>query len=346
VMRFDEAKALIERALEAHIKIGGKGSMDEAIDRRLLSVIYSGLEEHEKALEEQQTVRSILNEKNLGSEALFVEIAIADTQVTLGRFDDAISTLQNATSQLEEGSSMRALAIVNLAKAYTRQGNTEKAEEQSRAAIALLHSKLEGSTGADTELLTAGECYTELAAIHQQMDQPDEAIALLKKGLSIYKLLPQQLNATAGSQAQIGMLLLFNGKVNEAIPFMEEASTNLRQSFGAGHFSLALVLNHLAVAYIELKNMTKAVELFEEAKCIYTKTHGPGQQDTLAIFYNLMKVYASMGRKEDAIANAKHIVAELEKQGEPAKSALAEAQKDLANLEEESQSISTPESTQ
>ncbi|KAG0607736.1 hypothetical protein M758_8G050600 [Ceratodon purpureus] len=345
VMLFDEAKALVERALEAHIKLNGKGSMDEAIDRRLLSVIYSGLEEHEKALEEQQTVRSILNEKDLSSEALFVEIAIADTQVTLGRFDDAIATLQNAVSQLAEGSSMRALATVNLAKAYSQQGNTEKAEEHSRAAIALLDSKLEGLTGQDTELLTAGECYTELAAIHQQMNQPNEAIALLKKGLSIYKQLPQQLNATAGSQAQIGMLLLFNGKVNEAIPYMEEAASNLRQSFGAGHFSLALVLNHLAVGHVELKNMTKAVELFEEAKSIYSKTHGPGQQDTLAIYYNLMKVYATMGRKDEAIANAKHIVAELEKQGEPAKNALAEAQKDLANLEEP-QSISSPEATQ
>lgn len=100
----------------------------------------------------------------------------------------------------------------------------------------------------------------------------------------------------AGSQAQIGMLLLFNRKVNEAIPYMEEAALNLRQSFGAGHFSLALVLNHLAVAHVELKNMAKAVELFEEAKSIYSKTHGPGQQDTLAIYYNLMKVYATMGR--------------------------------------------------
>ena len=92
------------------------------------------------------------------------------------------------------------------------------------------------------------------------------------------------------------MLLLFNGKSNEALPYMEEAALNLRQSFGAGHFSLALVLNHLAVAHVELKNTTKAVELFEEAKNIYSKTHGPGQQDTLSIYYNLMKVYASMGR--------------------------------------------------
>jgi len=50
-------------------------------------------------------------------------------------------------------------------------------------------------------------------------------------------------------------------------------------------------------------------------------------------------------RKEEAIANAKHIVMELEKHGEPAKSALAEAQKDLANLEN-SKDISSPEGTQ
>lgn len=65
-------------------------------------------------------------------------------------------------------------------------------------AIALLDSQLEGLTGEDTELLTVGECYAELAAIHQRMNQPEEAIALLKKGLSIYKQLPQQMNATAG----------------------------------------------------------------------------------------------------------------------------------------------------
>lgn len=52
-----------------------------------------------------------------------------------------------------------------------------------------------------------------------------------------------------------------------------------------------------------------------------------------------------MCRKEEAIANAKHIVVELEKHGEPAKNALAEAQKDLTNLEN-SQDISSSEGTQ
>ena len=59
----------------------------------------------------------------------------------------------------------------------------------------------------------------------------------------------------------------------------------------------------------------------------------------------IILIASCLSRKEEAIANAKHIVAELEKQGEPAKNALAEAQKDLAKLEE-SQSISSPEGTQ
>ena len=153
-MLFDEARALVEKALEIHVKANGKNSIEEAIDRRLLSVIYSGLQKHEKALKEQLAVRSILNEKNLKSEARFVEIAIADTQVTLVRLlksfhskryskafvcdvcnlllYDAIATLQKVISNLEEGSSLRVLATVNLSKAYTQQGNEEKAGEYSR----------------------------------------------------------------------------------------------------------------------------------------------------------------------------------------------------------------------
>lgn len=124
---FDDAKTLVEKALEIHVK-HGKRSIDEAVDRRLLSVIYSGLEEHEKALEEQLNVRSILNDKNLGHEALFVEIAIADTQVTLGRIDDAIATLQNVIKNLKEGNSLRVLATVNLAKLICPRETNRKPE--------------------------------------------------------------------------------------------------------------------------------------------------------------------------------------------------------------------------
>lgn len=51
------------------------------------------------------------------------------------------------------------------------------------------------------------------------------------------------------------------------------------------------------------------------------------------IFVLFWHSYVWFSRKEEAIANARHIITELEKQGEPAKSALSEAQKDLAELE-------------
>lgn len=51
-------------------------------------------------------------------------------------------------------------------------------------------------------------------------------------------------------------------------------------------------------------------------------------------------------RRAEAIANAKHIVLELEKHGEPAKNALADAQQDLASLENSQSDISAPEGTQ
>jgi predicted negative regulator of RcsB-dependent stress response len=57
---------------------------------------------------------------------------VADTQITLKRYDDAIASLQSAMSQLDEGSSMRALATVNLAKALAKQGKMEDALSQCR----------------------------------------------------------------------------------------------------------------------------------------------------------------------------------------------------------------------
>lgn len=82
-------------------------------------------------------------------------------------------------------------------------------------------------------------------------------------GLTMQFLLLRKLSPIWRKAAEIGMLLCVSGKAQEA---------NLRRSYGDGHFSLALLLNHLAVAHVELEDPAKAVELFEESKGILTKT--------------------------------------------------------------------------
>ena len=62
----------------------------------------------------------------------------------------------------------------------------------------------------------------------------------------------------ADSQAQIGMLLYFIRKPQEAIPYMEEGAANLRHNYGDGHFSSTFVLNQFVVAHVKLQNLAKA----------------------------------------------------------------------------------------
>jgi lipopolysaccharide biosynthesis regulator YciM len=60
------------------------------------------------------------------------EISTADTQITLGKFDDAIASLQSALSQMAEDSPTQSLATVNLAKAYAGLGKMEQARSYCR----------------------------------------------------------------------------------------------------------------------------------------------------------------------------------------------------------------------
>jgi tetratricopeptide (TPR) repeat protein len=333
VMRFDDAKTLAKKALESHLKIPGEGSIEEAIDRRLLSVIYSGLEDHEKALEEQLLVRKILKERNIGSETVFVEISTADTQITLGKFDDAIASLQSALSQMAEDSPMRSLATVNLAKAYAGLGKMEQARSYCSMAMDIVNNRSKGLAAKDPHALAVAEAFTELSAIYEQLNQPEEAIGLLKRALTVFAEIPEQKNAAAGTQAQVGLLLINNGQLEAALPHLEDAVEKLRQSFGDNHFSLGLVLNHLGVAHLELGHPVKALKILEEAKKILSKAYGPSNSDTLGSYENLVNVYSKLGRYEEAIACARHIVSELKEQGN--EDAFLEAQRKLQILEDQ-----------
>ncbi|CAK9204371.1 unnamed protein product [Sphagnum jensenii] len=58
--------------------------------------------------------------------------SLADTQITLGKFDDAIASLQSALSQMADDSPTQSLATVSLAKAYAGLGKMEQARSYCR----------------------------------------------------------------------------------------------------------------------------------------------------------------------------------------------------------------------
>ncbi|CAM6101441.1 unnamed protein product [Calypogeia fissa] len=329
VMKHDEALPFAQKALQIHIKVHGEGSMDEAIDRRLLAVIHIGLENHEKALEQHVIVRKLLSGTEHGSQTVFVDISTADTEITLGKYDDAISSLETALSKVEKGSAMHGLALVNLAKVYERKKQPDVADKYAKEVVEILENKL--LTNSDP--LAVAEGYTELAALYEKIGQTESAIDMLRKAHAIYAPIPNQRNAVAGTQAQIGMLLFFTGRVEEAVPFLETAAENLEGAVGEQNFALAMVLNHLGVAKVELEILEDAVEHFERAKYIFDEVLGSDHDDTIAVARNLVNTYSLLDRLDDAIKYQKEVVKELEFKDE-AKEMLEDARGHLEMLED------------
>ncbi|MBA0554723.1 hypothetical protein Golob_013816 [Gossypium lobatum] len=104
VLNFKEALPFGLKALEIHRKGIGHNSVEVAHDRRILGVIYTGMEEHEKALEQNQLSQRVLKNWGLSSELLRVEIDAANMQIALGKYDEAINTLKGIVQQTEKDS--------------------------------------------------------------------------------------------------------------------------------------------------------------------------------------------------------------------------------------------------
>ncbi|MBA0861058.1 hypothetical protein Goshw_023987, partial [Gossypium schwendimanii] len=107
VLNFKEALPFGLKALEIHRKELGNNSVEVAHDRRILGVIYTGMEEHEKALEQNELSQKILKNWGLSSELLRSEIDAANMQIALGKYDEAINTLKGIVQQTDKDSENR-----------------------------------------------------------------------------------------------------------------------------------------------------------------------------------------------------------------------------------------------
>ncbi|KAG6554401.1 hypothetical protein Mapa_004318 [Marchantia paleacea] len=334
-MKYEEALPSIQKAIEIHAKAHGDESVEVAVDRRVLAVIYIGLEQHDEALAQHKLVRKILAGTDLSSQTVFVDIATADTEITLGKYDDAIASLETAVKQVEHGSAMHALALVNLAKVHERQGKKDDADKYAQQVIEILEKKV--LTNSDP--LAVAEGYTELAALYERLTQTERAIELLKKAHSIYAPIPHQRHAVAGTQAQIGMLLLFTGKVAEAVPHLENAVETLEETVGEQNYALAMVLNQLGVANLELERLEDGIAHFERAKGIFDEVLGTDHDDTIAVARNLVNANFLLDRLDEAIKYQEEVVHAWEKKDDDdqLKGMLGDARTELLQLKNQRQ---------
>lgn len=290
ILNFKEALPFCMKALEIHKKQLGNNSVEVAHDRRILGVIYSGLEEHEKALEQNVLSRKILKNWNLNSDLLRAEIDAANMLIALGRYDEATGTLRGIVQQTNTDSETRALVLISMAKALCNQEKFADSKRCLEIASGILDKREQISP------VEVAEAYSEISMQYETMNEFETAISMLKRSLALLEKLPQEQHSEGSVSARIGWLLLLTGKVQQAIPYLESAAERLKESFGPKHFGVGYIYNNLGAAYLELARPQSAAQMFAVAKDIMDVSLGPHHADTIEACQNLSKAYGEMGR--------------------------------------------------
>ncbi|KAL9318634.1 hypothetical protein ACSQ67_015151 [Phaseolus vulgaris] len=326
VLHFKEALPFCLKALDIHTKGLGQNSVEVAHDRKLLGIVYSGLEEHEKALEQNVLAQRILKNWNLSADLLRAEIDAANMMIALGRYDEAVGTLNGVVHQTEKDSETRALVLVSMAKALCNQ---EKFAECKRCLVVSLGILEKRERISPVEV---AEAYSEISMQYETMNEFETAILLLKRTLALLEKQPQEQHSEGSVSARIGWLLLLTGKVQQAIPYLESAAERLKDSFGPKHFGVGYIYNNLGAAYLELDRPQSAAQMFAVAKDIMDVSLGSHHADTIEACQNLSKSYGEMGSYALAIEFQQQVIDAWESHGATAEDELREAHRLLEQL--------------
>lgn len=326
VLNFKEALPFCVKALELHKEELGQNSVEVAHDRRLLGVIYTGMEEHEKALEQNRLAQRVLKNWGLSSDLVFAEIDAANMQIALERYDEAINTLKAVVNQTDKESHTRALVFISMGKALSSQEKFVDAKRCLEIACGILDKKERSSP------LEVADAYAEISMQYENMNEFETAISLLKRTLTVLEKLPQEQHTEGSVSARLGWLLLLTGKVQQAIPYLEGAVERLKESFGSKHFGIGYIYNNLGAAYLELDRPQSAAQMFAVAKDILDVSLGPHHADSIETCHNLAKAYAGVGSYELAIKFQQQVVDAWENHGPSARDELREAQQMLELL--------------
>ncbi|KAI6674901.1 hypothetical protein NL676_002807 [Syzygium grande] len=337
VLNFKESLPFGLKALEIHKNHLGNNSVEVARDRRLLGVIYSGLEQHEKALEQNELSQKVLKNWGLSSDLLRAEIDAANMQIALGKTDQAINTLRDAVQKTEKDSQTRALVFISMGKALCDQQKLADAKRCLEIACGILDKKEAVSP------IEVAEAYSEISMQYESMNEFETAISLLKRALALLEKLPQEQHSEGSVSARIGWLLLLTGQVQQAIPYLESAAERLEGSFGSKHFGVGYIYNNLGAAYLELDRPQSAAQMFAVAKDIMDVALGPHHADSIEACQNLSKAYSAMGSYALAIEFQQQVVDAWENHGASAEDELRDARSHLVQLKKKARGAMSDE---
>ncbi|OVA07590.1 Tetratricopeptide TPR-1 [Macleaya cordata] len=306
-LQFDEAEKLCQMALDIHKENGAPASLEEAADRRLMGLICDTKGDYETALEHLVLASMAMVANGQESEVASVDCSIGDTYLSLARYDEAVFAYQKAltvykTTKGENHPSV-ASVFVRLADLYNKTGKLRESKSYCENALRIYGKPI---PGIPQEEIASG--LTDVSAIYESMNEPEQALKLLKKALKIYTNAPGQQSTIAGIEAQMGVMYYMLGNYSDSYTSFKNAIVKLRASGEKKSAFFGIALNQMGLACVQRYAINEAADLFEEARNVLEQEYGPYHPDTLGVYSNLAGTYDAMGRLEDAIEILEYVV--------------------------------------
>ncbi|KAF2315195.1 hypothetical protein GH714_038394 [Hevea brasiliensis] len=306
-MQFDEAEKLCKKILEIHRNHSPPASLEEAIDRRLMALVCEAKGDYESALEQLVLASMAMIATGQDNEVAAIDICIGNIYVSLCRFDEAIFSYQKALTVFKstkgDNHPTVASAFIRLADLYYKTGKIRESKSYCENALRI-YARPAPETA--TEEIAVG--LTEISAIYESLNEPEEALKLLNEAMKLLEDRPGQHSTIAGIEAQMGVMFYMVGRYGEAQSSFESSVAKLRASGDSKSAFFGIVLNQLGLASVQQYKIDKAAELFEEAREILEQEYGSCHLDTLGVYSNLAATYDAMGRVGDAIEILEYIL--------------------------------------
>ncbi|VVA27416.1 PREDICTED: KINESIN LIGHT [Prunus dulcis] len=307
VMQFDEAENYCKKTLEIRREHSSPASVEEAADRRLMALIYEAKGDYELALEHLVLASMIMIANGQDNEVAAIDMGIGDIYLSLCRFDEAVFSYQKALTVLKstrgENHPSVASVFIRLADLYYKTGKLRESKSYCENALRIYAKPLPGII---SEEIASG--LTEISAIYEAVNEPEEALNLLQKAMKLLEDTPAQRSTIAGIEAQMGVMFYMVGRYGEAWRSFKSAISKLRASGERKSAHFGIVLNQMGLASVQLYKLDEAARLFEEAREILEQECGLCHVDTLGVYSNLAATYDAMGRVEAAIEMLEHIL--------------------------------------
>jgi tetratricopeptide (TPR) repeat protein/tRNA A-37 threonylcarbamoyl transferase component Bud32 len=306
----------------------------EAEVRHTIGTAYKNLGRYDRAqplLEAAEDTRS----QRLGDddpETINTLSALAELAWRDSRYDEAVDLGRQLLGRHRrvygEPSPEVAGSLEDLGRILTDAGRFDEAEPVLDEALAM-NIDVHGERS-----LQVAACYENMATFIQ-LSRRDYAAAedMARTALEIRRATTDtDTMDTASSVNNLGVLILLQGRYDEALPVLQEAVEISRRVGGDQHPELARALENLGNVYYRQQQFDRTLELLDEVMMMRREVLGDDSPDVARTLNNMGMVYNAAGRREEAEQAVRKAVAGMERAYGPDHPDLASSHWSLAHV--------------